>query len=284
MSVHQIAPRGASPLQASGSSPLRASGASPSRASGSTSVMAARREPPDSLDFFPTPPWATRALLAHVIPDAGGHAWEPAAGEGHMAAVLAERFEEVWRTDVHDYSIGASDATTVGLHALGSFVGAGPDVVSCPDPRPDWIITNPPFNLAVDFAERALGDARRGVALLLRTAWMEGAERYERLFRATPPAIVAPFVERVPMVKGRWDPDASTATSYAWFVWDRANSFGPSVAHSAAGPAAWAGTRLSWIPPGCRQRLTHSDDRRRFAAPDAAAVHGLFDGETGGAA
>ena len=26
-------------------------------------VMASRREPPDSLDFFPTPPWATRALL-----------------------------------------------------------------------------------------------------------------------------------------------------------------------------------------------------------------------------
>ena len=29
----------------------------------STAVMARRAEAPDSLDFFPTPPWATRALF-----------------------------------------------------------------------------------------------------------------------------------------------------------------------------------------------------------------------------
>jgi hypothetical protein len=42
------------------------------------------------------------------------------------------------------------------------------------------------------------------------------------LFRDRPPTLYAPFVERVPMVKGRWDPGASTATSYAWFVWRKA--------------------------------------------------------------
>ncbi len=26
-------------------------------------VAAFRRDPPDALDFFPTPPWATRALI-----------------------------------------------------------------------------------------------------------------------------------------------------------------------------------------------------------------------------
>jgi hypothetical protein len=34
--------------------------------SGSTSVMARRVEPPDSLDFFPAPPWATRALCEYL--------------------------------------------------------------------------------------------------------------------------------------------------------------------------------------------------------------------------
>jgi hypothetical protein len=34
---------------------------------GFTAVMAQRREPPDSLDYFPTPPWATRALFRHVL-------------------------------------------------------------------------------------------------------------------------------------------------------------------------------------------------------------------------
>lgn len=34
----------------------------------STAVMARRVEPADSLDFFPTPPWATRAFCEHVMP------------------------------------------------------------------------------------------------------------------------------------------------------------------------------------------------------------------------
>lgn len=231
---------------------------------GFRSVMASRVEPLNSLDFFVTPPWATRALLEHVIAVDGGTAWEPAAGEGHMAAVLGEYFGEVWRSDVHDYG---------GLHAVGSFVGAGPDVVACPEPRPDWIITNPPFNLAVEFVERALDQAGQGVAVLVRTSWLEGAERYERLFRDGPPAIVAPFVERVPMVKGRWDPEASTATSYAWIVWRRC-----PLLTGQAGPGSWAKAVpvLIWIPPGCRTRLEHADDRRRFTTA-APAGPTLFD-------
>ena len=64
----------------------------------------------------------------------------------------------------------------------------------------------------------------------------------------------------MPIVKGRWNPDKSTATSYAWFVW-LARHDGP-----------W---RVFLIPPGCRGRLTRPDDRARFAASAAAP---LFDG------
>jgi hypothetical protein len=35
----------------------------------SHAVMAQRNEAKDSLDDFPTPPWATRTLLEHVIQD-----------------------------------------------------------------------------------------------------------------------------------------------------------------------------------------------------------------------
>ena len=211
-------------------------------------VMASRREPPDSLDFFPTPPWATRALLEHVIPRACGTVWEPAAGEGHMAQVIAEygqRFPRVVATDVHDYG---------GLDGLGSFVGQGLDVIANPAGEADWIITNPPFNLACEFAERAIVEARLGVALLVRTSWLEGVDRYQRLFSRYRPDWVAQFVERVPMVNGRWNPAASTATSYCWVVWR-----GGFYDH----------TRFVWIPPGCRQRLTRPDDVARFAGCDA---------------
>jgi hypothetical protein len=54
--------------------------------SGRSAVMADRREPADGLDYFPTPPWATRALFAHVLLEFGvvaiGSAWEPACGDG----------------------------------------------------------------------------------------------------------------------------------------------------------------------------------------------------------
>lgn len=216
--------------------------------SGAQAVMAARREPIDSLDPFPTPPWATRALLYYVIGEIWNNAfcWEPAAGHGIMAAVLAEYFGLVLATDVHDY--GALRA----LHGVGSFIGDGPDSIHrrLPNNKPDWIITNPPYRLGAEFCDKALDLAQTGVALLLRSNWVEGVERWHKIFKKRPPAIVAQFVERVPMVKGRWDPDASTATAYSWFVWRMPN---PGV------------TRLVWIPP-CRARLTRADDRQRFAA------------------
>lgn len=213
---------------------------------GGLAVMQNRRDPIDSLDFFPTPPWATRALVECVLAPLGfslGNAdvWEPAAGGGHMSQVLAEYARRVIASDVHDYGIGAE---------IGSFVGSGPDVITS---RPaEWIITNPPFNLAEPFFRRARTEAR-GVAFLVRTAWLEGGERYEQIFKPHPPNVVALFSERVPMVKGRWDPKASTATSYCWCVW-RAGSM-------ASGP------RLMWIPPGQRKRLTVAEDYARFTDP-----------------
>jgi hypothetical protein len=127
----------------------------------------------------------------------------------------------------------------------------------------DWVITNPPFNLALEFALRGLELAREGVAPLVRSVWLEGAERYRSLFAKHPPAIVAQFVERVPMTKGRWDPDASTATAYSRFVW------------SKLAPAPGE-TRLMLIPPGQRAALTNPGDRGRFAAWSTGDALPLF--------
>ena len=67
---------------------------------GSYSVMAKRGEPPDSLDDFPTPKWATRALMKYVMPELGCFGQytifdkkeltvlEPACGRGYMIEVL----------------------------------------------------------------------------------------------------------------------------------------------------------------------------------------------------
>jgi len=112
----------------------------------------------------------------------------------------------------------------------------------------DWVITNPPFKLAEEFVDRALMVAQRGVAILARTVFLESVGRYGSIFRDRPPTIFAQFAERVPMVKGRVDPKASTATGYAWFVWQHDSAEAP---------------RLSWVPP-CRRALERDGDYASF--------------------
>jgi hypothetical protein len=220
---------------------------------GARSVMAGRKEPPDSLDWFPTPPWATRALASCVLPRletvlwvGDSSIWEPAAGEGHMAEVLREYSPRVHASDVFDYGRG---------YEVGSFTGQGADLAQGPE-NIDWIITNPPFNGSIDFVLHALEVARLGVAMFIRTQWyVEGIERYERIFRDRPPTLFAPFVERVNLCKGRWDPDGTTATAYCWLVWEK-------ISYGMIHPPK----PTFWIPPGQRKRLSHPDDRARFAA------------------
>lgn len=216
----------------------------------SAAVMQQRAEPHDSLDYFPTPPWATRALCEQIL---GSHAalsdlvaWEPACGELHMARPLGEYFGAVYASDVHDY----------GGHALRDFLFPGP-----PPFAADWIISNPPFNLGLDFALKAIELARIGVAFLVRSAFCEGGERFRELFKPHPPAVVAQFVERVPMHKGKLTATGSTATSYCWIVWRRDH----------AGP-----TEFRWIAP-CRARLEHASDypTPAIAAPLVDALPGF---------
>lgn len=209
----------------------------------SSAVMAQRQDRDDLLDYFPTPPWATRALCQVLEPDVDMHAmtcWEPACGEGYMARPLAERFRRVVATDIVDYRQTWPAQDGVRDFLMGDAWGI-PDGMG---ERPHWIITNPPFAQAEAFATRALTLAQDGVALLLRLQFLEGVTRWQRLFSRTPPWTVAPFAERVPMFKGRCSGRGSTATAYAWFIW-RADSDLIS--------------RVQWIAP-CRAALEVAGD------------------------
>lgn len=218
------------------------------RAPGSVEGDADRVALHRQLDYFPTPPWAARAggeLVRFVDPDART-IWEPACGEGHMAAPLAESFD-VFASDVHPFGYGAAaDFLDQGEFALP----AGAEGV-------DWIVTNPPFNTAVAFARLGLQRARRGVALLLRLAFLEGGARYGLFYGAEPLTLCAVFAERVPMTLGRWDPKAASATAYAWFLWRKGSAGDP---------------RLLGIPPGTRERLTRPEDARRFGFRSEAGL------------
>lgn len=204
----------------------------------SSAVMQQRREPHDSLDDFPTPPWATRALIEHLVdvlwwPHVDNDVVrEPAANRGYMVRALHERFRAVEASDVHDYG--------AGFPVLDYLWGPRPTTV-------DWTITNPPFRLAQQFIDRALETSRKGVAMFVRSSFLEGADRYHALFKTRRPKLVLQFVERVVIHKGKLVKKGSSATAYSWVVWQ----CGPWPSNR--------NTEFDWIAP-CRRRLERPAD------------------------
>lgn len=195
----------------------------------STAVMQRRIEPHDSLDDFPMPPWATRALCERLGDLSGLTAREPAANRGHMVKPLCEYFAAVEAADIFDYGAGFAQG----------------DYLFGPDPSPvDWTITNPPFRLAEQFIARAVATSRKGVAVIVRSAFLEGQGRHATLFSVHRPRLITQFAERVVMHKGRLAPEGSSATAYCWII------FSPI-------PAPF--TEFDWIAP-CRARLERPAD------------------------
>ena len=127
---------------------------------------------------------------------------------------------------------------------------------------------------AADCSLALTGD---GVALLVRTSFLEGVGRHERLFERFPPEWILQFTERVPMVKGRLDGDASTATAYCWIVWTQPCPSGTSRAprHASHFPA------FRWLPP-CRRRLERPDDYPAIAPVEVLAGDDLFEAPADG--
>ena len=195
----------------------------------SYAVMAQRGEPSDSLDDFPTPPWATRALLTHVIQSEPWQTvWEPTCNRGYMTRPLQEYFKTVYASDIADY----------GNNHICDYLTSE---IATPV---DWIIFNPPFRLAAEFINHSFKlNPNIGIAVFIRSTFLEGIKRYETLYKNNPPTIIAQFSERVPLVKGRYDPKASTATAYCWITWLKGENPQP----------------FRWIKP-CRHDLERQSD------------------------
>lgn len=174
-------------------------------------------------DFFPTPEWATHALIDNEKFE--GKIWEPACGDGTMARVLGQTGREVEATDLFDRGFGE-----VGIDFLQSH-----RIV-------DNIVTNPPYNSAEGFVEAGLRQSTRKFALLLRLAFLEGANRQRTIFAKSAPARVWVFSERITFYPAGAERKGSGTTAYAWFVWDKQQ--------------AQNKTELRWLPLGYKARYS----------------------------
>lgn len=164
-------------------------------------------------DLYETPEWVTEALRPH-LPRLPKLIWEPAAGSGKMARILGTWGTSVVSSDIEPHPLCyTANFLTCGIHD-----GA------------DAIITNPPYKLATEFVQRALGNVGRGiVAMLLRTDFDHAATRAHLFARHQA------FAKKVVLTKRiRWfeDSKGSPSFNHAWFIWDWLHEGAPTLAYS----------------------------------------------------
>ncbi|WP_417588479.1 NAD(P)-dependent oxidoreductase [Pararhodobacter oceanensis] len=170
----------------------------------------------DGPDFYPTPSWATHALIDNEKFD--GDIWECACGDGAMSRVLETTGSTVKSTDLYDrgYGVSGVDFRTANATSVN-------------------IITNPPFNASEEFVHSALRNTEKKFAFLLRLAFLEGIGRQKTIFNVSPPSRVWVFSERITFYPKNAERKGSGTTAYAWFVWDK----------NASGS-----TEVKWLPTG----------------------------------
>lgn len=173
-------------------------------------------------DFYPTPAWATQALLDYVSFE--GEVWECACGDGAMSKVLQSAGLGVYSSDLYDRGFGDT-----GVDFLKSEVCFFRNIV-----------TNPPFSLAEDFILHALTLAKEKVAIFSRLAILESARRYRNIFKTSPPTRILVFSERVTLYPDGVVTAGTSTIAYSWLVWDKQDDGSICT--------------LSWISPGRKPR------------------------------
>lgn len=167
------------------------------------------------LDAYFTPAEAVIALMALE------RAWlprvilDPCAGDGAFTRLMAQHGYETHANDIKDYGLAGC---TIGDY-----------LTMPPIPGVEGVVTNPPFQWALEFLRKALAEADY-VAFLIRAAFLIEAQGRDAFFEQHPPARVYYSSQRLPMMhRYGWTGRRSTSnTPYAFAVWDRrANALSP---------------------------------------------------------
>jgi len=165
-----------------------------------------------ALDDYPTPDWAIDAILPWV--PLTGAILEPACGSGAiLSRIVARGISPLTMAGIEIDPARAFEAHRTGARiANHDALEDGHNLFA----SSDLIITNPPFRQAEAFCRRSLTLVRPGgcVAMLLRLAFLESAQRYE-FHREFPVTALHVFSSR-PSFTGDGKSDSA---AYAWFVW-----------------------------------------------------------------
>lgn len=158
-------------------------------------------------DYYATHTDSTKALLK--VEEIIYPALEPACGQGHIAKLL-----DMYKTksfDLVDRGFGNPNTDFLTTKFTGEYA---------------TVITNPPFNLFQEFAERALKIAKNKVILFGKLQALEGKKR-GTFMQNSPLKTVYVFKSRQQPLRNGSDIDeltgkkmASSTMAFAWFVWE----------------------------------------------------------------
>jgi len=176
-----------------------------------------------SLEFYPTPPEAVRALLS--VETFEGSVWEPACGYGDISKVFLDAGHKVISTDL----------------AHRNFGRGGVDFLKTTKPLAKNIITNPPYGrygLGDAFVRKALIHVKKtggAVAMLLNLRSLCNPKRHKK-FLKTPPSAIYLLDELTCWpygIKGSFS-SRIAKQQYCWVLWK---------------PNHTGQTKLGWLSP-----------------------------------
>lgn len=162
--------------------------------------------PKHAHEFYETPPHYVTQLLQSV--PIKGHIFEPCNGGGAISRYFTEREDcATWTNDIDPSRKATWHFDACDFQQNPSFA-FNPSVFN-------WIITNPPFSLALPILQNALRWAPN-VAFLLRVSFFEPTVQREGFLVAHPPN----HIIYLPRTSFTGDGKSDSATC-CWAMWQR---------------------------------------------------------------
>lgn len=170
-----------------------------------------RDEKKSSNDLYTTPVEALDAIWPYLKQDTivGYNLLEPCSGMHDITNYIEDKYDvkvytnELYPVDNHQYDFHED---FLGDSAIGTSF--------------DIIVTNPPYNKAVDFILKGFEHAPVQWHFL-RLSFLEGQERYEKLMSLGKLTDVYIFTYRVSCPKGVDREPSANSVCYAWYRFDR---------------------------------------------------------------
>lgn len=165
-------------------------------------------------DFYATNPKAVEMLFQNEEFKSGDYL-EPCVGQGHISNKIKELIP-----DAEMFSIDLIDRGHPGIYVA--------DFLKYETSKKfDYVVTNPPYSLGKEFAEKSLSLLKDGgkLAMFMKIQFLEGEKR-RQFYKDNPPKIIYVFTKRMATFNNGSEVDENgkpwaTTMCHAWFVWEK---------------------------------------------------------------